>query len=58
MIEVIQQINAVRRRVGSRVLDAGEAHSDADVAAGADETAAQAAADRTTSAYTGTPGEH
>jgi uncharacterized protein YndB with AHSA1/START domain len=27
MIEVIEQINAVRRRVGRRTLDAGEAHS-------------------------------
>lgn len=27
MIEVIEQINAVRRRVGSRVLEAGEAHT-------------------------------
>ena len=27
MIEVIEQINAVRRRVGHRTLDAGEAHS-------------------------------
>jgi uncharacterized protein YndB with AHSA1/START domain len=27
MIEVVQQINAVRRRVGRRALDAGEAHS-------------------------------
>jgi uncharacterized protein YndB with AHSA1/START domain len=27
MIEVVQQINAVRRRVGRRTLDAGEAHS-------------------------------
>ena len=27
MMEVIEQINAVRRRVGQRILDAGEAHS-------------------------------
>jgi hypothetical protein len=27
MIEVIEQINAVRRRVARRTLDAGEAHS-------------------------------
>ena len=27
MIEVIEQVNAVRRRVGRRTLDAGEAHS-------------------------------
>ena len=27
MIEVIEQINAVRRRVGTRVLEAGEAHT-------------------------------
>jgi uncharacterized protein YndB with AHSA1/START domain len=83
MIDVAHQINAVQRRVGARVLEAGEARTvvvsriydaeiedvwdactsperiprwcEANVAAGADEKAARAAADRTTAAYTAEP---
>jgi hypothetical protein len=53
MIDVTEQVSAVRREVGGRVLEAGQAR--VVTVSRSYPAEARAAADRTTAFYTGTP---